>query len=59
MAETGQPRRRSECASTSSSHERIQPPRIAAVMITATIPNKQPKQAQARPERPAQVGKLI
>jgi len=28
-------------------------------MITATIPKKQPKQAQARPGRHAQEGKLI
>jgi hypothetical protein len=35
------------------------PPKIAAMMITATIPDKQPKQAQARPQRGAQVGKLI
>jgi hypothetical protein len=34
-------------------------PKIVAMMITATIPEKQPKRAQARPGRDAQVGKLI
>jgi len=29
------------------------------MMITATIPDKQPKRAQARPSPGAQVGKLI
>jgi hypothetical protein len=42
-----------------ASHESIQAPKIAAMMITATIPKKQPKQAQARPSPGAQVGKLI
>jgi hypothetical protein len=29
------------------------------MMITATIPDKQPQHAQARPQRDTQVGKLI